>query len=282
MNMVGNIADRFMFSELLNYKTDPRTQKKVRESVVQTTLESAWTAGFTPMSRSTYVAYSDAIEAMIRGDYKKFAKLVGRPIGETAAGVGLIPAGGPGLRDVAKIAKDVANEGVPKASKTASQAFLSGIPYAEVAGEMMGKPELTGVPMLDAFGQKVTPFSYFSMLSRPQESTPQVASAAALLNRIGLAKEGPKEHFVAGDLVELAHDGERYQMNFDQRAKALEDIGKKFASSLNTNAKKLENLKRQGKDAEVSKLVNDLAKKSRTSVLNQWRGKVPILEGEEE
>ncbi len=282
MSMVGNIADRFMFSELLNYKVDPRTKQRVEEPLLQIGFESVASATMAPMTRSTYRAYFDAIGDVQNGNFKKLAKLVGRPIGETAAGVGLIPAGGPVLRDVQKVVKDLANEGVPKTSKTATQAFMSGIPYAEAVGEMTGNESLTGVPMINAFGETVSPYSYFSMLSKPQDSSPAVRKAASLLNNLGLAKEGPKEYWVSGDVVEIAHDGQRFQMNFSQRAQALEAIGKRFASSLNANQKRLETLKKQGNNQEVQRMVNDLAKQARTTVLNQWRGRIPVLEGDDE
>lgn len=282
MSMVGNIADRFMFSELLNYKVDPRTKQRVEEPLAKIGFESVASATMAPMTRSTYRAYFDAIGDVQNGNFKKLAKLLGRPLGETAAGVGLIPAGGPVLRDVQKVVKDLANEGVPKTSKTAGQAFMSGIPYAEIAGELTGNEGLTGVPMINAFGETVSPYSYFSMLSRPQDSSPAVKKASSLLNNLGLAKDGPKEYWVSGDVVEIANDGKRFQMNFSQRAQALEDIGKRFANSLNANQKKLETLKKQKNDKEIQKIVNDLAKQARTTVLNQWRGRIPVLEGDEE
>lgn len=254
LQAVGNVADRIMFPEMLNYSVDPRTGER-KFSAFKSIIKPIIDASAAPASRSTYVTFQQAVERSFQGNPQSLLKLLSRPVGETAFAVTL---GGPGTRDAAKLTKPE----IPRTSKTAKQAILSGIPFAAQLGLD------TGLPILNAFGEPSSGYSYFPFLSKEQETSKTVENAAELLNEIGVTKAGMREWVMDADTVEIAHDGKRYALSLRERERVLGDIGKKFAGELVRNR---DQIRSRGAYAKQKKAVDSLLRKSRESVLRMWR-----------
>lgn len=258
LSAIGNIADRIMFPEMLTYSTDQRTGERTK-SAFKTYVQPLVNAVAAPATRSTYATFSQAVQRALEGNVQSLTKLLGRPIGETATATVL---GGPIVRDIAKLTKP----DVPKASQDAKQAFLSGIPFADVAGLD------TGLPMLNQFGERIEKYPYFPFVSAQQNSSPEVQRAAKILNDSGITKEGPQEWMIGPDVVELAGgDGKRYLLSLDERAEVLGEIGRRFAEGVNAKETKI----RATEDfPEKKKIVEKVMEDSRKSVLRRWRNRV--------
>lgn len=257
LSAVGNMADRIMFPEMLNYAVDQRTGER-EFSPFKATVKPMIDALWAPASRSTYVTTMQAIQRTFEGNPQSLAKLLGRPIGGALEGT---LAGGPIIRDIDKLTKD----GVPKASQNWGQAFMSGIPFAQQMGAD------TGLPMVNANGENITGFHYFPFFSKSQESSESVKKAAQLLNDSGITKEGPQEWMLDADTVEISHDGGRYLLTLDERASVLREIGQNFATELNDNAASIRGAETYDKKKAI---VQRLQKKARDRVLSGWRDKI--------
>lgn len=257
LSAIGNMADRVMFPEMLNFSVDPHTGERSQDSYKRL-VEPMVNAIIAPASRSTYVTFLQAGQNAMEGNWKSFSKLLGRPIGETAAATML---GGPVARDLAKAAKP----DVPKAAQDWQQAFISGIPFADAMGAE------TGLPMVNAFGEPISPFAYFPFFSASQKSSEAVKKAAGILNDIGITKNGPEEWMMSADVVELSHDGKKYLFSLDERAQVLKDIGQEFATKIGDKEDKIRGAKSYD---DSKKIVQDLQKDARGRVLRKWRVKI--------
>ncbi len=257
--LIGNYADRVMFSELLNYGTNRKTERREFQTGEVLTSPSI-SSFFSPMTRSTFADFHKAGSGLIEGNAKPFFKLLGRPIGGAAAGM---VTGGPFFKDLDKMTKGE----TPKASQDWKQAFKSGIPFAS----WMGLD--TGLEMRTPFGQKTTPYSYVPLFSQSQVSSDEVKSAAKILNDVGISKEGVTEFMLDEDLIELSVDGKRYLFTLEERGQVLSDIGTTFARAINDNKDKIKTAKEKS-HKEAQKVVNKLSDQSRERVLNRWRSKI--------
>lgn len=234
LSMIGNFADRVMFPELLNYKTDARTGARDFDywnAAGQPVASSV----LAPATRSTFVTFEKTLTDFISDPekgIKGFAKLGTRPIGDAAFGMTL---GGMGSRDVEKALQPE----VPRQAKTAAQSAMSGIPFAAALGAD------TGVPMINQAGDPVSPFPYLPFFSNPQQGSPETKKAAQTLNDLGIYKDPMQEWSVSSNTVEIAHDGKRYILNFAERADLMKDIGTRFAAKVNDHADKLEALSKK-------------------------------------
>lgn len=259
LNAIGNTADRVMFPEMLTYKTDPRTGERTR-SMFKTVIQPWMNALASPATRSTYVTTLQAFERAFDGNPQSLMKLLSRPVGDTLAASTI---GGPISRDLAKMAKPE----VPRASQSAAQAFASGIPFAHAMGAD------TGLPMLNQFGEEISPFAYFPFFSAKQESSEPVKKAAKVLNDTGITKAGMEEWMMDSDLVELAANGERYLLSLDERREVLGEIGQRFADLINSNSDRIRRAKDDSHD-KAKKIVQELQTRARKSVLNGWRDRI--------
>lgn len=257
LNAIGNVADRIMFPEMLNYTVDARTGER-QFSPFKATVQPFVNALMSPATRSTYVTTQQAIERMLSGDPKGMAKLLSRPGGEMLAATVL---GGPGVRDIRKAAMPE----TPKASQNWKQALASGIPFADVVGLD------TGSEMLNAWGEGISPFSHFPFFNEAQESSDAVKSASKILNDSGITKEGPQEWMIEPDLFEIALNGERVLLDPDERREVLGDIGFRFARAINEDERKIRSAT---EFKEKQKIVQGLLRESRAQVLRQWRSKI--------
>lgn len=265
MNLIGNFADRAMFPELLNYSEDTRTGERVYD-VNDAVWKPAAGGLLAPATRNTYVETQKAVTDMFDGKPRRLMKLLGKPFGEAA--MSLVPLGS-GL-----IGRDIAGQfkpEVPKASQNPMQAFLQGMPYVEQWDEWLGAPMNTGIPLVNEGGLPVTQFHYFPFISNPQKTTPEIAKMANTLTDLGIFKQSMQEWGVDYNRVEIANNGQRFIMDFDTRARALKEIGQRFASSVNRDAAKLKKMPLDDAKKAVSKMHQD----ARAEVLGRMRATTP-------
>lgn len=257
LNAIGNVADRVMFPELLNYSVDARTGER-EFSPFKATVQPFVNALVAPATRSTYASTQAAIQRLFEGDPKGMAKLLSRPLGEVASATVL---GGPGVRDLRKAAMPE----TPNAAQDWKQAIASGVPFADLVGLD------TGTPMLNQFGEAVSPFSHFPFFNEVQESSESVKNAAKVLNDSGITKTTPQEWALGGDVYEIALNGERVILDKQERGEVLSDIGYRFARAINQNERRIRGAQ-EFKDKQ--KIVQELLREARGDVLKLWRSKI--------
>lgn len=257
LSAIGNMADHIMFSNMLNYKIDDRTGDRLFDPKKAIVVPMLY-AMLSPATRSTYVTTQQAISRSIeQGDPTQLIKLLSRPVGGALGGT-LI--GGPVVKDVEKLTRD----DTPRSPKTMEQIISSGIPFAQQMGLS------TGLPMVNAMGEGITPYPMFSFLSRSQQSSEEVKKASALLNDIGILKEGVQEWMLDDNTVEVAIDGKRVLLDLDEREQVLSQIGKEFANGLNAKADKIRAMDFDKAKQEVQRIQGN----AREKVLRGWREKI--------
>jgi hypothetical protein len=261
MTTAGNIADRFVFSKLLNYKRDQITGD-YQFSPQQAYVTPVGEAMLAPMSRSTYKRMFDALEAAMDEQWYKAAKLFAEPVSGTVTALSPLGLAPQVTKSIEKLERQ---ESQPRTPKSVSQAVASTIPFAESLGLDRGKPLTT------PFGDPLTPFTYFSMFSDPQEVTPEVGQAARTLSQLGLSPTGPEVTYHGQGIGEISVDGKKYLLNDTERAVALKEIGTRFAQEVNRNAEKLKRIEKKDGRQAVSREVSSLGTKAKTSVLRKYR-----------
>lgn len=246
LSAVGGLADRFMYDRLLNYKLNKQTneyEKDDFQAYGKPVLESL----AAPLSRSTFRSFYDAIDSGFNGDFKKLTRLLSNPIAGTA--VALSPAAIiPSFKSLEKIERV---QEQPRSPRNAAQALAASIPFTD-AGE----------PLVTPFGEPLSPFPFFSLLSNTQEVSPERGKAARLLTELGIDHRGPETEYLGWDLSEIAYDGDSYLLDEAQRDRVLKDIGRRLASSINSEAKELRTLlkEKEGRQkvrSRVSKMASD-------------------------
>lgn len=261
LNAAGNIGDRFMFPELLGTKYNART-KEHEESFAEQWVRPVGEAIAAPMSRSTYRTFYDALDNAMGGDPKKLIRLATQPISgtTTALTLGIIPS----LKTFEKAEKSNIQ---PRSPQDISQTLQAGVPFANSMGLDTGKP------LYSPFGTSLTPYSYFTFLSRPQEGTSETKKAADILIDLGVSKQPPKLEYLGDSVVELSSDGKSYLLQPEERDQIIEEIGSELARKIIAEKSTLERLaKSKGRDA-VSDKVGAMGTEIRKKVLQRHRVK---------
>lgn len=261
LNAAGNIGDRFMFPELLGTKYNART-KEYEESFAEQWIRPVGEATAAPMSRSTYRVFYDALDNAMGGDFKKLTRLATQPATGTATALtlGVIPS----LKTFEKVEKSNIQ---PRSPQDIPQTLQAGVPFANSMGLDTGKP------LYSVFGTPLTPYSFLTVISSPQEGTPEKRKAADILIDLGVSKQPPKMEYLGDSVVELAVDGKTYLLPPEDRDQIIEEMGSELARKIVSEKSTLEKLANtKGRDA-VSDRVGAMGVEIRKKVLQRHRVK---------
>jgi hypothetical protein len=256
LSAVGGLADRFMYDRLLTYKLNQSTNEYEKDDF-QTYGKPVLESLAAPLSRSTFRSFYDAIDAGFNGDFKKLTRLLSNPVVGTA--VALSPAAIiPSFKSFEKIERV---QDQPRSPRNAAQALAASIPFTD-AGE----------PLVTPFGEPLSPFPFFSLLSNTQEVSPERGRAARLLADLGIDHRGPETEYLGWDLSEIAYDGDTYLLDETQRDRVLKDIGRMLANSINSESKELRSLLKEKEGRQkVRSRVSKMAKDAKAEALLSFK-----------
>lgn len=259
LNAAGNLGDRFMFPKLLGEKLNPRTDK-YEPSVAEMWIRPIGEATAAPMSRSTYRLFYDALDNAMGGDFKKLIRLTTQPVtgSATALTLGVIPS----LKTFEKLEKSHTS---PRSPQDIPQTLQAAVPFSNAMGLDTGKP------LFSVFGEKLSPYHFFTIGSNAQEVSPQAKRAGNILIGLGIAKNPQRLEYLGDGVIEVAHDGKNYVIPPEKRDQMMKEMGESFASSIIREDAALKKMaKDKGKEAAMNR-VSTLATDARKKVLSRFR-----------